>query len=67
MERKLRISEYKSLMRSRRQDIRRVWYGDSGTTYVEGLLGKFEISLKPGVGNRPVITHAHLIQVDQIA
>lgn len=25
-------------MRSRRQDIRRVWYGDSGTTYVEGLL-----------------------------
>ncbi|XP_060078543.1 transcription factor SOX-13-like isoform X2 [Ylistrum balloti] len=37
---KLRISEYKSLMRSRRQDIRRVWYGDSGTTYVEGLLGE---------------------------
>lgn len=37
---KLRISEYKNLMRSRRQDIRRVWYGDSGTTYVEGLLGK---------------------------
>ncbi|XP_060604112.1 transcription factor egl-13-like isoform X3 [Ruditapes philippinarum] len=35
---KLRISEYKNLMRSRRQDIRRVWYGDSGTTYVEGLL-----------------------------
>lgn len=35
---KLRISEYKQLMRSRRQDIRRVWYGDSGTTYVEGLL-----------------------------
>ena len=38
---KLRISEYKSLMRARRQDIRRVWYGDSGTTYVEGLLSKF--------------------------
>lgn len=37
---KLRISEYKNLMRSRRQDIRRVWYGDSGTTYVEGLLGE---------------------------
>ncbi|OWF43210.1 transcription factor SOX-13-like isoform X4 [Mizuhopecten yessoensis] len=37
---KLRISEYKSLMRSRRQDIRRVWYGESGTTYVEGLLGE---------------------------
>ncbi|KAL4225737.1 Transcription factor SOX-6 [Mactra antiquata] len=35
---KLRISEYKNLMRARRQDIRRVWYGDSGTTYVEGLL-----------------------------
>lgn len=32
---KLRISEYKNLMRARRQDIRRVWYGDSGTTYVE--------------------------------
>lgn len=38
---KLRISEYKSLMRARRQDIRRVWYGDSGTTYVEGLLSKY--------------------------
>ena len=39
---KLRISEYKQLMRSRRQDIRRVWYGDSGTTYVEGLLNNGE-------------------------
>ncbi|XP_022302935.1 uncharacterized protein LOC111110636 isoform X2 [Crassostrea virginica] len=37
---KLRISEYKALMRSRRQDIRRVWYGDSHTTYVEGLMGE---------------------------
>ena len=35
---KLRISEYKALMRSRRQDVRRVWYGESGATYVEGLL-----------------------------
>lgn len=33
---KLRISEYKALMKSRRQDIRRVWYNESGTTYVEG-------------------------------
>ncbi|KAK3605548.1 hypothetical protein CHS0354_013189 [Potamilus streckersoni] len=39
---KLRISEYKSLMKSRRQDIRRVWYGDSGTTYVEGLINSTE-------------------------
>lgn len=38
---KLRISEYKALMRSRRQDIRRVWYGDSHTTYVEGLMGEW--------------------------
>ncbi|XP_048779634.1 transcription factor SOX-13-like isoform X2 [Ostrea edulis] len=37
---KLRISEYKALMRTRRQDIRRVWYGDSHTTYVEGLIGE---------------------------
>lgn len=41
---KLRISEYKNLMRSRRQDIRRVWYGDSGTTYVEGLMGRLSFS-----------------------
>ena len=37
---KLRISEYKNLMKSRRQEVRRIWYGDGGTTYVEGLLGK---------------------------
>lgn len=37
---KLRISEYKALMKNRRQDVRRVWYGDQGTTYVEGLLGE---------------------------
>ncbi|XP_074660386.1 uncharacterized protein LOC141912868 [Tubulanus polymorphus] len=33
---KLRISEYKSLMRNRRQEVRRIWYGEGGTTYVEG-------------------------------
>ena len=27
----------------------------------------FKKGLKPGVGNGPVITHAHLSQVDQIA
>ncbi|XP_041367101.1 transcription factor SOX-13-like [Gigantopelta aegis] len=36
---KLRISEYKSLMKARRHDVRRVWYGESGSTYVEGLHG----------------------------
>ena len=37
---KLRISEYKNLMKERRQEVRRIWYGDSGTTYVEGLMGR---------------------------
>ncbi len=41
---KLRISEYKNLMKNRRQEVRRIWYGDSGTTYVEGLLSEYEIS-----------------------
>ncbi|KAK2154186.1 hypothetical protein LSH36_275g11000 [Paralvinella palmiformis] len=36
---KLRISEYKALMKGRRQEVRRIWYGDSGTTFVEGLMG----------------------------
>ncbi|GFS09804.1 transcription factor Sox-6 [Elysia marginata] len=30
---KLRISEYKALMKNRRQDIRRVWYGDGSSGY----------------------------------
>lgn len=38
---KLRISEYKTMMKSRRQEVRRIWYGESGTTYVEGLLSKY--------------------------
>ena len=42
---KLRISEYKNLMKSRRQEVRRIWYGDGGTTYVEGLLGKKNIAV----------------------
>ncbi|XP_050408538.1 transcription factor egl-13 isoform X1 [Patella vulgata] len=33
---KLRISEYKCMMKSRRQDIRRVWYGDGSSSFVEG-------------------------------
>ena len=30
---KMRISEYKSLMKDRRTEVRRVWYGDSGATF----------------------------------
>ncbi|ESO91751.1 hypothetical protein LOTGIDRAFT_121785 [Lottia gigantea] len=33
---KLRISEYKCMMKSRRQDIRRVWYGDGTSGFVDG-------------------------------
>ncbi|CAL1545378.1 unnamed protein product, partial [Lymnaea stagnalis] len=32
---KLRISEYKALMKNRRQDIRRVWYGDGSSNFPE--------------------------------
>ncbi|KAH9519270.1 Transcription factor SOX-5 [Bulinus truncatus] len=32
---KLRISEYKALMKNRRQDIRRVWYGDGSSNFAE--------------------------------
>jgi len=27
-------------MKGRRQEVRRIWYGDSGTTFVEGLMGR---------------------------
>ena len=33
---KLRISEYKALMRTRRQDVRRAWYGDGTGAYADG-------------------------------
>ncbi|RUS84327.1 hypothetical protein EGW08_007921, partial [Elysia chlorotica] len=32
---KLRISEYKALMKNRRQDIRRVWYGDGSSNFAD--------------------------------
>ncbi|XP_059177642.1 transcription factor SOX-5-like [Physella acuta] len=32
---KLRISEYKALMKNRRQDIRRIWYGDGSSNFPE--------------------------------
>lgn len=35
---KLRVSEYKQLMKSRRQDVRHVWYGEAGGSYQENGL-----------------------------
>ena len=39
---KLRISEYKSLMKNRRQEVRRIWYGDGSSGYVESE-GELEV------------------------
>lgn len=37
---KLRVSEYKQLMKTRRQEVRHIWYGDTGSPFVDGVLGK---------------------------
>ena len=37
-----------------------------GVYEISWALPLFKLNLKPGVGNRPVITYAHLSQVDRV-